>query len=250
MPRMYEELADWYTLITAPSEYEAEARWYAQCLRDHAQREVESILELGSGAGANASYLKSDFHMVLVDASKKMLQVSKELNPELEHRVGDMKKIRLKEDFDAVFVHDAASYLKSEDDVRRTAETAAAHLRPGGVLLFCPDDLQENFKPGLESGGHDGDDGRGLRYLAWSIPSESPNLVITDYAFILKTPDGKATAEYDRHITGRLPRASWIAALEAAGFSAQVIPFDLAEEEVERYEVVVGVLPNGPGGQK
>jgi SAM-dependent methyltransferase len=242
MPRMYEELAEWYPLITAPHEYEGEARWYTRTLREQAQRDVRRVLELGSGAGANASYMKRDFELVLVDRSKKMLDMSRKLNPELDHRIGDMRTFRLGEKFDAVFIHDAASYLVSADDIRQTAQTALHHLNPGGVVMFCPDDLAENFKSGLESGGHDGDDGRALRYLAWSSPNEDPDRIITDYAFILRYPDGRATTEHDRHITGRLSRETWLTVLGDVGFSSQTLPFDLPDEAEGKYEVVVGLL--------
>ena len=61
MARIYAELADWYTLLTAPHDYEEEAAWYVARLREHVRRELRTVLELGCGAGANASHMKAHF---------------------------------------------------------------------------------------------------------------------------------------------------------------------------------------------
>src|SRR6266481_2515141 len=87
-----------------------------------------TVLELGSG-GNNAFHLKSEFEMTLVDLSPQMLAVSRALNPECEHRVGDMRTVNLGRTFDAVFVHDAISYMTSEADLVAATRNAYRHCR-------------------------------------------------------------------------------------------------------------------------
>jgi hypothetical protein len=53
-----------------------------------------------------------------------MLELSRGLNPECEHVVGDMRPLHLGRQFDAVFVHDAVMYMTTEDDLRQAMETA------------------------------------------------------------------------------------------------------------------------------
>ena len=74
--------------------------------------------------------------------------------------------------FDVVFVHDAISYLTTEDDLRAALETTAVHVRPGGVVILTPRRAPEVFKASTDHGGHDGDDGRSLRYLEWTHDAE------------------------------------------------------------------------------
>ena len=243
MVKLYSTLAPWYTLITAPKEYEEEATWYAEVLRDHATRPVTSVLELGCGAGANASFLKQWFRMTLVDASLEMLAECRKVNPDLELVHGDMRTFRCNHRFDAVFVHDAVSYMTTAADLKAVVETATVHLQPGGVALFCPDDLRENFRPGLDCGGHDGDDGRAARYLAWSSPGPTADTVTTDYAYLLRRADGTVDIAHDRHTTGRLATKLWRSTLEAAGLAATVLPLAHSEVSAERHHVVVGVKP-------
>jgi SAM-dependent methyltransferase len=217
-PRLYAELAEWWPLLSAPGEYLEEAETYRRLLVDSARREVREVLELGSGGGNNASHLKSSFRMTLVDRSPQMLAVSRVLNPELEHVVGDMRSIRLGRTFDAVFVHDAIAYLTTEEDLAATFATAFAHCRPGGVALFVPDYVTETFRPVTDHGGNDGPD-RSLRYLGWTWdPDPSDTTIRTDLAYVFHEPDGTAHAELDRHECGLFPRETWLGLIGRAGF--------------------------------
>lgn len=241
-PKIYGALAPWYTLLTAPEDYEEEAAWYTDQLRTQARRPVREVLELGCGSGANAFHMKAHFQMVVSDLSEEMLAECAQINPELEQHQGDLRSFRLDRLFDAVFVHDAASYLLSEDDLNAAAATAAAHLRPGGVALFCPDDLAENFEPDEDCGGHDGPDGRGLRYLEWSQPGEGATVQV-DYAFLIREADGKMRVVHDRHHTGRLPTQAWFDALESAGLVPSKVALVHSEVEADRHHIIVGVRP-------
>ena len=97
-----------------------------------------------------------------------MLTLSQGLNPGCEHVLGDMRTMRMGRTFDIVFVHDAIAYMVTETDLLDCLATAFAHLRPEGVALFVPDHTRESFHPSTDHGGHDGADGRSLRYLEWT----------------------------------------------------------------------------------
>src|SRR5580765_6705251 len=132
MPKMYEELASWWPLLSSPADYEEEAAFYGKTLAEACDRPPRTVLELGSGGGNNASHLKARFEMVLVEPSAGMLTVSRALNPECEHVAGDMRTVRLDRQFDAVFVHDAVMYMITEADLRKAIATAFLHCQPGG----------------------------------------------------------------------------------------------------------------------
>jgi len=58
-PILYDELASWWPLLSAPSDYEEEATLYAGRFSEYASLGRRSLLELGSGGGSNASHLKT-----------------------------------------------------------------------------------------------------------------------------------------------------------------------------------------------
>jgi len=228
-PRLYDEFAAWWPLLSAPADYADEAEAYRHLLGEAVDGPLLSVLELGSGGGNNASHLKQHFRLTLVDRSPGMLAVSRALNPDCEHIEGDMRTVRLGRTFDAVFVHDAVCYMTGEADLRAAMATAFAHCRPGGAAIFVPDYVRETWRGGADHGGHDGD-GRALRYLEWTWdPDPSDTTYLVDFAYLLRDADGSTTVERDRHLEGLFPRADWLRWLEAAGFSARVHPVDLGD---------------------
>ena len=237
LPRLYRELADWWPLLSMPADYGEEAAFYQRTLLDACQRPCETLLELGSGGGNNASHLKARFRMTLVDPAPGMLAVSRALNPECEHVEGDMRTVRLDRQFDAVFIHDAICYMTTERDVRRAIETAWVHCKPGGAALFAPDHVRENFAAESDHGGHDGAD-RGLRYLEWMWdPDPADNTYVVDYAYLLREPDGRVRVEHDRHEEGLFSREDWLRVIRDVGFEPTVVPFEHSELEAGRYIV-------------
>jgi len=204
------------------------------------------VLELGSGGGNNASHMKAHFEMTLTDLSPQMLQLSRTINPECEHIGGDMRTLRLGREFHAVFVHDAVVYMTTEEDLKAAIETAYIHCRPGGAALFAPDHLRDSFDPSTDHGGHDGDDGRGLRYLEWTWDPDPDRTTYTvDFAYLLHEPDGSVHAEQDRHIEGLFARDTWLGLLSEAGFQARALPFEHSEEQPGSLEVFLASRP-GP----
>ncbi len=241
--KLYGDLASWWPLLSSPQEYAEEAAFYERVLVEASGGEAETLLELGSGGGNNASYLKRRFKLTLVDLSPRMLDVSRALNPDCEHVQGDMRTVRLGRRFDAVFIHDAIMYMTTAADLRRAMRTAFVHCRPGGVALFAPDHVRETFHPSTDHGGHD-DGRRGLRYLEWTWdPDPDDSTYTVDYAYLLRHEDGEARVEHDRHIEGLFSRAEWLRLLADVGFEARVIPFQHSEVEPGELEVFVARRP-------
>lgn len=246
--KFYSSFADWWPLLSAPSEYAEEAAVYGEHLAGAAGGPCTTLLELGSGGGNNASYMKSRFRMTLVDLSPGMLAVSRKLNPECEHFEGDMRTVRLGRQFDRVFVHDAICYMTTLEDLRRAVDTAFVHCRPGGAVLFAPDYVRETFEPSTECGGHDAAD-RSMRYLEWVWdPDPTDDTYVGDYTFVFRDADGEVSVELDRHIEGLFGREDWLRTLREAGFEARTAMFEHSEVE-RRLDLFIGVRPGEGGGR-
>jgi SAM-dependent methyltransferase len=243
MPRLYSDLSEWWPVLSEPEDYAEEAEFYRKTLVSACARSPQTVLELGSGGGNNASHLKAYFQLTLVDLSEGMLAVSRELNPELEHLNGDMRTVRLERLFDAVFVHDAVSYMTNQTDLRKAMETAYAHCREGGAAIFCPDYVLETFRSGTKTGGHDGAgrlSRRSLRYLEWTWdPEPQDETYVVDFAYLLRE-GGQMRCEYDRHIFGLFSRHDWIRLLGEVGFRPYARPFEHSELEPGSTEIFIG----------
>lgn len=219
MYAMYDALADWYPLLTPPEDYAEEAAAYRAVL-DAEARPLRTLLELGCGAGHNAVHMKAGLECVLSDLSPRMLEHSRRLNPDCAHVLGDMRTLRLDRTFDAVFLHDAVAYLTTREDLLAAARTAAAHLQPGGVALFAPDDLADDFEEYGETWQHDYAD-RSVRMTEWTWrPSPDQPRIRTEYVWLLRE-GGAVTVHHETHVQGLFSAETWLAVLAEAGLQAR-----------------------------
>jgi len=224
--RLYRELAGWWPLISPPAEYAADAAVLRRVFASAAEP-VRTILDLGSGGGHVAWYLKGAARLTLVDISAPMLAASRELNPECEHIEGDMLTLRLGRMFDAVLVHDAVDYVTSEAGLAGVAATAFAHCRPGGVAVFAPDHTADTFRPGRGGGGGRDEDGRQASFRERTTdPDPADEWIESEYEFRLRAADGSERVVRESHRLGAFRVATWMRVLTSAGFAPE--PGDMA----------------------
>lgn len=215
-PLLYGDLVLWYRLIDPVDDHAEEAAAIQVAIERAVEPRPETLLELGAGAGHNAFHLKRRFRCTLNDLSEAMLGLSRDLNPDCEHELGDMRTLRLGRQFDAVLIHDAIMYLTNEGDVRAAAETAFAHTRPGGAAVFAPDAVRETFQEGSET--FSAQDGvRSMRGLDWSMdPDPTDDTFVTEYVFLLREGD-VVSLVHDRHIEGLFSIETWRRILMGVG---------------------------------
>jgi len=229
LPKLYHELTEWYSLLTPVSHYAEEAAFYQQLFETHCHKPPRTLLELGSGAGHNAFYLKKKFDCTLVDLSPEMIKLNQRLNPECVHLQGDMRTVRLLRTFDCVFIHDAICYMTTRNDLESAIRTAFEHTAPGGVALFQPDAVLETFAPDASMGGSDEAEGkRGMRYLQWiHAPNPGEAFYITDMIYVMQNENGAVEVAHDRHVNGLFPKAVWLDVITKAGFQPIITDQDV-----------------------
>lgn len=224
LPRLYGELAEWWHLMSPPSNYSEEAGIFIAIFEGHSSGPIRTMLELGSGGGNNASYMKERYEMTLTDISAQMLEQSRRLNPECEHVQGDMRTLRLNRTFDAVFVHDAIAYMTTEDDLGAAMRTAYLHLASPGMALFVPDDIAETIRRSVFQGGGEKND-RSLRYFyQQEIPEPGATTYETTMTYVIRE-GGTQRMEVDKHTFGVFPRATWLGLLAGVGFEPKPLPY-------------------------
>lgn len=246
MERLYQDLAYLFPLITPAEEYAQEARHWRAVLREKLGPGRHRVLELGVGGGHNLSHLTADLDATAVDLSEAMLDLSRSLNPAVEHIAGDMRSVRLGRTFAAVLIHDAISYMTSEEDLRATIATAFAHLDGGGVLIMAPDHYRETF-PGttvehrvVRTGSTE------ITFIEHTHDPDPTDTVIESTMFFLICEQGRLRIEQDHHLLGLFPLATWAALLEHAGFVAERRPVTLSNLQ-NPYWLQVGTRRAGGG---
>jgi len=225
--QLYGALTPWYHLVDPCDDHADEAETYRAALAG-AVPGAKTLLDLGAGAGNNAWHLKRHFACTLVDVSEPMLALSRARNPDCRHVQGDLRTVRLGEQFDCVLVHDAIMYMTSEADLAQAAATAFLHTRPGGAAIITPDLTRETFRDMTEH--FEADDGaRALRGLEWSWdPDPDDTTFRTDFVLVLRE-GGTVRTVHDTHTEGLFPRATWERVWRDAGYSLAWVPRPLDE---------------------
>lgn len=227
--------------MSPPEDYAEEAECWRLVLREMLGPGRHDILELGVGGGHNLSHVASDFDATAVDISAKMLAHSRRLNPSVKHLRGDMRSIRLGRKFEAVLIHDAISYMLTEDDLRATFATAAAHLEPGGIFITTPDHFRETFRaPYVDYATHSSEKAQFTYSEYADDPDPTDKTMRTIYVYFIQQ-QGRLRIELDRHITGLFTKSTWARLMTEAGFEFEERTYHLGEADLQ-YVMLVGKL--------
>lgn len=230
LPRMYDEFARYWPLISPPEDYADEAARWRDALRRRLGPGRHRILELGVGGGNNLSHLTGDFDAVAVDLAPAMIEQARRLNPGVELHVGDMRSVRLGRTFRAVLIHDAIGYMLTEDDLRATLATAAAHLEPGGVLVMSPDWFRETFRDPHVNWGTNSDGEVTFTLIDYTYDPDPSDTTIESLCWYLIREGGQLRVEQDRHVLGLFSLDTWLRLMDKAGFEAETDPYDVHED--------------------
>jgi SAM-dependent methyltransferase len=130
--------AETYDDVYSEKDYAGECDLLERVFREYADGSVKSVLDLGSGTGSHAFVLaERGYEVVGVDRSEEMLARARAKSDTVEFVHADIASVDLGRTFDAVVILFAVLGYQTDDDaLTQTLRTAAAHLRPGGVLAF------------------------------------------------------------------------------------------------------------------
>ena len=215
----YNDLALTEDFLADPSEYEEEVPFYVDLIKRTATAPPRTLLHLGSGAGGHDRIFKRHFTVTGVDVSPGMLNKARLEHPDIEYLEGDMRNVRLNRRFDAVAVPDSIDYMATMDDLRQAIQTAAIHLKTGGVLLVAAK-TEETFRNNnfAYTGEKDGVHVTALENNY--INPFRPNTYEAVIVYLIRR-QGELTIHTDRHVLGLFPLATWEKLFREAGFAMQ-----------------------------
>lgn len=66
---------------------------------------------------------------------------------------------------------------------------------------------------------------------------------MTDFAYLMRHPDGRVTVAHDRHVMGLFSRTVWLRLIEEAGFRVKAVPQETATGAFDGLEIFIGIKP-------
>lgn len=190
----FDSYSAYYDLLYRDKDYSAETQFVHALLAKHGVSVRRNLLELGCGTGKHAEGLaRLGYGLHGVDMSPAMVNAANARKPadvaeRLKFAVGDVRDVRVGKPFDAVIsLFHVASYQTTNADLGAMFQTAAAHLKPGGVFLFdCwygPAVLTD--RPAVRIKRMYNDDVEVLR-IAEPVMHSNENVVDVNYTVLIK----------------------------------------------------------------
>ena len=131
-----------YDALYADKDYGAECDVFERLAAELLDRRPVRVLDIGCGTGGHAAELaRRGLEVVGVDLAPAMLERAREraqaAGVEIELVEGDARSTRLEGEFDVTLMTFALlGYQLGNGDVLAALRNAAAHTRPGGIVLF------------------------------------------------------------------------------------------------------------------
>ena len=204
--------ADWCNRIT-------------QLIQRFSRRDAQTLLNLGCGGGKNIFTLKHKFEVTGVDISPAMLDLAKQLNPECNFLLGDMRNCSLGQEFDAVLVDDAISYMVSHAELSAVFQNAYRHLRVGGVMIVEPDYTKDTFEQNRTRVSYANAKCKpanvDVTFIENNFDPDPGNNTFEDTIIYLIREKGKLRIEKDISEFGLFTRDEWRAALCEVGYEVR-----------------------------
>jgi len=243
----YCDLAWTESILTTPDDYTDETEFYVNLIRENVEGEAKNLLHLGCGAGGHDFTFKRHFKVTGIDISEGMLKIARATNPEIAYIQGDMRRIDLKETFDAVVIPDSIDYMTTPAELRKAVITAFRHLRPGGALLIVAK-IREEFRDNnfCYTGAKDG-----IEVTIFEnnhVPPRNPSTYEATFVYLIRR-EGELSIHTDRHRLGLFSQTEWRSILKDAGLRVKQVRLDgvydpfIIGEGTYPMQVFIGLKP-------
>ena len=224
--RLYGDLAWLWPILSSPEEYVEETELFSKTIKTNSKIEARTLLHLGCGGGYNDYTFKKYFKVTGVDISEEMLNLAKNLNPDVIYHKGDMRSIRLEECFDAVSIPDSINYMITTEELRSAFMTAYEHLKPGGVFLTIVQEVVEKFKQNrTESTFHSQSDIEVVFIENSYDPDPTDTSYESTFIYVIRRK-GELEIHTDRHLGGIFKMETCHELLKEVGFKVKQMKFE------------------------
>lgn len=142
MKKQFEKYSGYYDTIYADKPYQKEADFILQVFKKFSPGKIKTLFSIGAGTGTFERILrKKGLAITGIDLSEKMLKIAREKDKgeksKIDYRKGDARSFRLNKKFDAAMaMFNIVGYQNTNLDFEKFLQTAAYHLKKGGVFVF------------------------------------------------------------------------------------------------------------------
>ncbi|MFX1487083.1 MAG: class I SAM-dependent DNA methyltransferase [Promethearchaeota archaeon] len=221
---MYEELAKYYDLMYSWKDYKQEADRIRELISVYKKSDGNELLDVACGTGKHLKHLKRDFSCTGIDISKEMLNVARQNVKGVRFIQTDMVTLDLDKRFDVVIsLFSSIGHAETYENLRKTINSIANHLKVGGVAIVEPWITKSMFKgvglPFMMT--YDGEDVKIARLnISKKIEGNSMPL---EFHYLIAEKDKDVRYFVDRHEMGVFERDKTLEFMEEASLEMEFL---------------------------
>lgn len=146
---LYQNLAKYYDLIYSWKDYQKEVEKIEKLISKYKKSKGKELLEVACGSGHHLKYFKRKFSCTGIDLNEGILDVAEKKLKNVTFKKVDMINFKLNKKFDIITcLFSSIGYVKTYENLRKTINNFARHLKTGGVVIIEPWFTKASFRPG------------------------------------------------------------------------------------------------------
>lgn len=195
---VFKELPQYYDLIYSWKNYRKEADIIKSLIKKHKKSDGRDLLEVACGTGKHLLYLKDSFSILATDLNKAMLSIARKNISDVTFKQADIVKLDLGKKFDVILcLFSSIGYVKTYQNLTKTIQNFAQHLKVGGVVIIEPWFTEAIYKTGLPS--MTTYDGEGIKIARLCVSEKRGILSVMDMHYLIAEKNQKTKHFVERH---------------------------------------------------
>lgn len=239
----FEQSAQLYDALYAAKgkPYSQEASTIHDLLTLHGLTHGATLLDVACGTAEHLLHLESYFQVTGLDASGAMLAVARQKMPDVNFHEMSMTDFSLGQTFNAITcLFSAIGYVENEDDLGKTIQQMARHLKPSGLIIvesaLTPEQVQ---KPSIDRTDVNIGGVSVTRIASAVIESKVLNI---KFEYELTSEKGEVQRFVEYHPIKLFQHEQYVHAFESAGLQVKYV-----ESENAHLGYYLGTHMNHPG---
>ena len=225
----YRELAKYYDLIYSQKDYKKEVKKIAKLISKYKKSNWKELLDIACGTGNHIQFLIEKFVCTGIDMSKEMLDVARKKIKNVKLKKTNMINFKINKKFDIITcLFSAIGYVKTYENLRKTINNFALHLKTGGIVIIEPWFNKSTYKAGFphittyES--------KDLKIARLCVSKVKNNISIMDMNYLIAERNKEVKYFIDRHELGLFEIDKTLQIMKEAGLKSKFLKNGLTKD--------------------
>lgn len=226
---LYRELAKYYDLLYAWKNYKKDVDKINKLIAKYKKSEGKYLLDVACGTGQHLKYLQEKFFCMGIDVNQGILDVAKKKLKNVTFKKANMIDFKLNKKFDIITcLLSSIGYVKTYENLRKTINNFAKHLKTGGVVIIEPWLRKAAYRAG--SPHLTTYETKDIKIARLMTPEVKGNIYVMNMHFLIAERNKKVKYFADKHELGLFELNKTLQFMKEAGLKTKFLKKDLTKD--------------------